>query len=1047
MRKSVWLLSAALFVISAPSFAQQANPGQPIDPAGPEGPEEIDQANTAGQGAVDNSDLAQQPVDSSDIVITATRRNQALSNVPLAVSAVTAENLQLSGATDIRQLNQLSPSLLVSSTSSEGGAAVARIRGIGTVGDNPGLEGSVGVFIDGVYRARAGMGLTELGPLERIEVLRGPQGTLFGRNTSAGLISVITAQPRFETELAGSVTVGNYDLRRVELSATGPISSTVAARIDGVWMEREGFLDDVISGRDVNDRDRWLLRGQMLFEPSDDLSVRIIGDVTQRREECCAAPYLPARDFTAAGAQPSTIAAIERALGAVINDDPFERNVSITPGRNYDSDVDDWGLSGEVNYDFGGARMTSITAYRYNKYDRGQDADFNNLDIFYRDNDGNSFNRFKTFTQEVRFNGEAFGGRLDWLVGGYYANEKLRVEDNLAHGSDYPAYANCLVAANAFAAAAPTILAPGASPTCFNPAVAAGVRAALIGQFNASTNPTVAANLASNITALGAFAQLNNPALVHPLFGAFVPAINFSGAPFGPSGFTNLAIALGGPGFIGSSLGNVALDDTYRQTSNNWSLFTHNIFEIASGLDLTVGLRYTHEKKTLDALLTDNNNLCTALSGTSLQQLACVIPSVPGGSLALDDSRSENKLSGTIVLSYKPTPELLTYASYSRGYKAGGFNLDRSALWRAQTIPTTVPATPGTTVLSDPPRSGSGAICVSPAQTGCQGIVASGDDLQFKPETNDAIELGAKYNGRGFDVNVALFHQLFRNFQLNTFNGLNFVVENINSCEDDLGGADSDNDPATGVCTGDTRAGVRSRGFEIEAFTRPMRFLDMNVGVTYADTKYRDNLVGADGRPLTNALFQLPGRRVSNSNLWTLTGAVAWTPPIGNSGLSGLAYVDARHMTGFNTGSDLDAEKYQGAFTVVNARVGIRGRNNAWSVELWGQNVFDEDYLQVAFDAPIQGSDTERGVIRGFYPRATQLFGAFLGEPRTFGLTLRAHFSPRPAAVPYVAPPAPPPPPPPATQTCPDGTVILATETCPAPPAPPPPPPPAPERG
>ena len=472
MRKSMLLLSAAFLAVPAQALAQQADPGQPIKPVGPEGEEEINPPNTAEQGAVANDDLGQQPVDSSDIVVTATRRNQALSDVPLAVSAVTAENLQMSGATDIRLLNQLSPSLLVSSTTSEGGAAVARIRGIGTVGDNPGLESSVGVFIDGVYRSRVGMGLTELGPLERIEVLRGPQGTLFGRNTSAGLISVITAQPRFEPEVSGAISVGNYDLRRVEVSATGPLSSTLAARLDGVWMQREGFLEDVISGRDVNDRDRWLLRGQLLFEPSDDFSMRFVADVTRRREECCAATFLPARDFTLAGPQPSTIAAIERALGAVINDDTFERDVSITPGRNYDSDVDDWGVSNEINWDFGGATLTSISAYRFNEYTRGQDADFNNLDILFRDSDGGSFNRFKTFTQELRLNGEAFGGRLDWLVGGYYANEKARVVDNLSYGADYSRYGNCLVAANFAAnpAVGPAILAPGAVPNCFNPA-------------------------------------------------------------------------------------------------------------------------------------------------------------------------------------------------------------------------------------------------------------------------------------------------------------------------------------------------------------------------------------------------------------------------------------------------------------------------------------------------------------------------------------------------------------------------------------------------
>jgi outer membrane receptor protein involved in Fe transport len=865
---------------------------------------------------------------------------------------------------------------------------------------------------------------------------------LFGRNTSAGLISIITAKPRFTPEVSGQVDIGNYDFRRFQASITGPITDTIAARLDGVYVKRDGFLKDVISGRRINDRDRWLLRGQLLFQPNDNLSVRIIGDYSKRNEECCGATFLPAQDVTAAGPQPSTIAGIERALGGIINDDTFNRETAITPGRSYRSDVKDWGLSGELVYDLGFAELTSITAYRYNKYIRGQDADFNNLDILYRPDDGGAFNRFRTFTQELRLQGNAFGNKLDWLIGGYYAHEKLAVDDNLTYGNDYARYGNCLVAANFSAAAAqPTLLAPGASPTCFNTPVATGVRSALVAQYNAAlaaSQFTTAANLASQITALGAFARLNNTALA-----AGLPSVNFSAAPFGTSGFTNLAIALGGPSFIGSTLNGASLDDSYRQTSNNWALFTHNIISITDRVKLTLGGRYTHEKKSLSADLSDNNILCTVFSGGGLQQLPCVIPSAPGGSFAIDDSRSESKLSGTAVISYKPTDRLLTYASYSRGYKAGGFNLDRSALWRAQTVPTTVPATPPTTVLGNPPLSGSGAICVSAAQAGCQGIVASGADLQFKPEINDAFEAGFKYHGRGLDVNFALFHQVFRDFQLNTFNGLNFIVETINSCSTDLNGADTDNNPRTGACTGHTRAGVRSQGFEFEAFTRPLTDLSVNAGVTMSDTKYRKNLVGANGKALNDYLFQLPGRRLSNAPLWTITGSAAWTPPIGGSGLRGLIYFDGRYMSKFNTGSDLDLEKTQKGFTVFNGRVGVHGPDDAWALEFWGQNLLNKHFIQVAFDAPVQGSGTTRAVQAGFIGRSTQLYGAFLGEPRTFGVTLRAKmgFS-HPAP-----PPPPPPPPPPATQTCPDGSVIAATATCPVPPPPPPPPPPPAERG
>ena len=872
MRKSAWLLSAAMVAVSTPAFAQTAVSDTDTDK------QTAQPTPGAAEGAaVQDQARQQQPVDTGNIVITATRRNQALSDVPMAVSAVTAEQLEYSGATDIRQLNQLSPSLLVSSTTSEAGAAVARIRGIGTVGDNPGLESSVGLFIDGVYRSRTGVGFTELGPLDRIEVLRGPQGTLFGRNTSAGLISVITAKPRFTPEVSGQIDVGNYDSRRVEASVTGPLSDTVAARLDAVWAKRDGYLKDDVSGRHVNDRDRWMVRGQALFQPSDDFSFRLIGDYSHRNEECCAAVFLPAHDTTAAGAQPSTIAAFERALGGIINDDPYHRHTAITPGRNFNNRVNDYGISGEAVYDMGWGELTSITAYRYNKLARGQDADFNNLDILYRDDDGGYSNRFKTFTQELRLQGNAWDNRLDWLVGGYYANEKLRVKDNITYGSQFPIWANCLTALNLASLTGVSGIADPTSPTCFNPAVSGAVLPAL-------------------------------PASLQPALAAFARLGVFAGAPFTNSGYTNLALALGAPP---ASLAGVSENDQWNQTSNNWALFTHNIFSITDQLKLTLGARYTHERKTLNGDLTDNNSLCRFYSAfvPTLQQIPCVfVPAVPGGSFNAKDHLTEGKVSGTAVLSYKPTDRLLTYASYSRGYKAGGFNLDRAALARA---------------------GGNGAVL---PQTNF-------DALKFKPETVDAFEIGAKFNGPGVDLNVALFHETFKNFQLNTFNGLNFVVENINSCSDDLGGADTDNNAATGACSGSTRPGVRSQGFEVELFTRPLADVAWNAGVTMADTKYRHDLVGAGGRALTNALFQLAGRQISNAPKWTLTSSLAWTPPIGGSGMRGLVYADVRYVTKYNTGSDLDIEKTQDGFAVVNGRIGLHGPDEMWGIEFWGQNL------------------------------------------------------------------------------------------------------------
>jgi outer membrane receptor protein involved in Fe transport len=936
MRKSFWLMSAGLFALAQPAVAQEQTSERANNETGATQEEGAVNA-TQEAGAVQDRDDTNQT--GGDIIVTATRRNEALSDVPLAVSAVTAETLENTGATDIRQLNQVSPSLLVTSTSSEAGAGTARIRGIGTVGDNPGLESSVATFIDGVYRSRAGVALTELGSIDRIEVLRGPQGTLFGRNASAGLIHVITARPRFEQQGTAEISYGNYDFLRAEGSLTGPLAGGFAYRLDGVYVRRDGFLEDVISGRDINNRDRYLIRGQLLYEPNDQLSVRIIGDYAKRDEECCGASYLPARNVTrdASGNLvfgPSTALAFERALGAVINPDTFDRETSITPGRSYRSDVEDYGASAEINYEFGnGAKLTSITAYRENKFIRGQDADFNNLDIFYRPDDGSGFTKFETLTQEVRLQGELFDGKLDWLIGAYYADEKLTLADNLSFGADTDRFAREAIR--------------DASP------------------------------------ALAAFPGFN---LLNPFAGAFVNA-QLAGIPQVPPAARPLVVNAIQSQVMNVPLAGVTTRDRFEQDSRNYALFTHNIFNVTDQLSLTLGLRYTNERKTLSADL-NSTSQCNVYQAniTRLRTLAATAGANPGGNGGLNPviaalsnalanqvlapiaalpcainsvngdfsggRKKEDEFTGTAVVSFKPTDRLLTYASYSRGYKAGGFNLDRAGL-----------------------------------TFGAENL----NDLRFEPEIVDAYELGAKYNGRAIDLNVAVFRQDFNDFQLNTFNGVNFVVENISSCSDSLNGADTDASTAVVPCTGKRQAGVRSQGVEVEAFLRPAQDFSTNIGFTYADTTYRRDLIGAAGNALIQPLFQLPGSRVSNSAEFVVTGSAGWTPPIGGSGLSGLVYADFRYQSELNTGSDLDEEKKQTGVMVVNARLGLRGAENRWGVELFAQNLFDVDYKQIGFDAPLQGSGTT-GATRAFGTRSTGLFAAFLAEPRTYGITVRTKF-------------------------------------------------------
>ena len=966
MSKSYWLLSAGLIAFATPAFAQP-EPAEPDQQSAPtDSPTE--QGAVQGQDEVDDG--------APDIVVTAQGRRQILQDVPLAVSAVSGDTLENSGATDIRQLNQLAPSLLVSSTGTEANAA-PRIRGIGTVGDNPGLESSVAVFIDGVYRSRAGVGMNELGEIERIEVLRGPQGTLFGRNASAGLIHIISRRPEFEFGGSAEVSYGNYDFMRGQVGVTGPLSDTIAARLDAVYVRRDGFYEVINAAggteSDVNDRNRLFTRAQVLFEPNDALSIRLIGDYTNRDESCCGAVYvstLETFDPTPGSAGDYSVAASNRivdimtSMGAIFPTpgDPYSRQIALTPGRTYRGDTTDWGVSAQIDYDFGGARLTSITGFRDYHAEAPSDTDYNNLDILFRADDGDAFRDFRTFTQELRLQGSAFGGVFDWLIGGYFANEDLHVRDNLRFGTQYGAFAACRIIATVSPAA---VLRNPAAPGCLSPAATA------------------------------------------------------PGSPFSGTG----ALGGGGPvlaaGLIRlSTVNNLGDDDSnYFQDSRNWAIFTHNIFNITDELSLTLGLRYTNENKDFSATFNNTNTVCPAqqaffsnfLTGgatplpgsgingapaTSLQALAQGIVNLTcqGNSssslnaLNLSDERSEDEWTGTAVLAYRPTSEWLLYGSYSRGYKSGGFNLDRSALGAPIFAPT------------DPRQAAFGGF-------GTQ-------NLQFDPEIVDAYEIGFKYTRRNFILNVAAFRQLFSNFQLNTFNGSVFLVQTVNACGTDLGTTDfntirmyADQDPsaATGRCDpDDVRAGVISTGVELETAIYPRRDLQVTGGVTYSDTRYRNNLVGrATGQPLDPALFLLPGDNLSNAPELVVTSSLTWTPHIGNGGLTGLFYVDQRTTSGYNTGSDLFPEKEQDGFTLVNARLGIRGPEQRWALELWAQNLFNVDYQQVAFNAPFQGNLSRAHVQRwgqsnGTNPAtgspANQLFSSFLAEPRTFGITGRFRF-------------------------------------------------------
>ncbi len=856
----------------------------------------LTQAQTSAQLAAENI--------IEEVLVTATRRNQTLSEVPIAVSVVSKTDIQNSGTYDVKELNQLSPSVLISSTGSESNTS-ARIRGIGTVGDNIGLESSVAIFVDGVYRSRTGVGMGELGDVQQVEVLRGPQGTLFGRNASAGLINITTTAPTPEFSADLSVSYGNYDQRRLEAGINGGLSETVAGKLETILYQRDGFYEDVNSGYELNNRDRFFLRGQLLIEPQDNMSLRLIADYTKQQEDCCGAVF--ATDEVSDGSDAINPLTNSQLLDPLLNPnigilmavtgksldqlypslhDPYDRKVALSPGRNMGGESEKWGLSAELNWSFNDMTLTSISAYR--EYDAAQsaDAEYHFADILHISEDG-SGRKFQTFSQEFRLQGTSFNERLNWLVGAYYANEELQQGSTLKFGSDYGAYASCLLAATLN----PSLM-EASSSGCLSP-----------------TGRFVANSLSSDT--LQAF---------------------------------DLLYSLRNLGDDGSR---------YQQDSESFAFFTHNIISLADHWDLTVGLRYTYDEKDFSAQFNNTNTVCADMRGLSGGIFAPLAPAFltlacQGNSsselntLNLRDSDVNEEFTGTLVLSWQPSDQWLLYGSYSRGYKAGGFNLDRSALGPAYL-----------------PRSDSDV-----------------GNLRFDPEIVDAFEIGTKYQGNRLTASAAVFHQRFENFQLNTFDGTIYIVETINGCDSGLHGLDQDPDASSGSCdSSDVRYGVVSEGVELETSFSATPSLKLMAGVTYAETRYEDDLVGDEsGSPLNPSLRRLPGNNLSNAPELVTTAAISWTPSLGDE-LTGLFYLNLRHSDDYNTGSNLAGQKVQDSFTLLNGRLGIVSQQHNWSLELWGKNLLDEDYAQVIFDTAFIGSMT-----------------SYLGDPRTYGLTFRKSF-------------------------------------------------------
>lgn len=322
------------------------------------------------------------PTTLESVTVTARQREEDLQKVPVAVSVVSGEWLDRSYTVNTQQLSQLVPSLYYNSANPRNTAYTIRGLGSNTLSvsaANDGIEPGVGFYVDGVYHGRPATAAFDFTDIDRIEVLRGPQGTLFGKNTTAGAISITSRAPTFTPEGSGEVSYGEQGFVQAKGTVSGPLTTTVAGRLSVQYTERDGTLHNVRTGEDENELNNYAVRGQLLFKPSDDLNVRLIGDVSNLDSDCCTQSYLRVgKSLRGAARQFPGLSANLPAHGFPAYVPPstniYDRLTDIDAPLHIDTQ--DGGVSLNADWNVGAVTLTSISAWRYWKWDVANDRDY-----------------------------------------------------------------------------------------------------------------------------------------------------------------------------------------------------------------------------------------------------------------------------------------------------------------------------------------------------------------------------------------------------------------------------------------------------------------------------------------------------------------------------------------------------------------------------------------------------------------------------------------------------------------------------------------------
>ncbi len=355
----------------------------------------------------------------TELIITARRRVETAQNVPISISVVGGSQVEETGAFNVNRLKELVPTVQLYSSNPRN--TTLNVRGLGsTFGlTNDGIDPGVGFYVDGIYYARPAATTLDFIDIERIEVLRGPQGTLFGKNTTAGAFNITTRTPKFKPGATFEVSYGNYGFVQAKASVTGAITKKIAGRFSFSGTQRNGVIEDIVRQKSINDLNNIGFRGQLLYTPSDKLKITLIGDISDQKPEGYAQVFAGVVQTKRAGYRQfdSIIAALNYQLPSR---NPFDRIIDHnTPAR---SGNQLGGVAVNLDAKIGSGTLTSTTAWRYWNWDPSTDRDFTGLAVLTL---SQAPSKHKQWTQEVRYAGN-FSSKLSGVAGVFIIGQDLK---------------------------------------------------------------------------------------------------------------------------------------------------------------------------------------------------------------------------------------------------------------------------------------------------------------------------------------------------------------------------------------------------------------------------------------------------------------------------------------------------------------------------------------------------------------------------------------------------------------------------------------------